>query len=259
MDLVAITDHDRIDGALTIAHLPDVIVGCEVTAIFPRDGVRVHLGVLGLNEAEHREIQRLRQDISVLLPYLKRQRLFVSLNHVASRVNGRVTAAHLAAIIPWVDGLEVINGSRLPVQNRTAARIAEANGKIGIAGSDSHTRRGIGRTWIEAPYATTREEFMTELHAGRVTAGGRHGSVFTMASDVLRMTGNIYAEHGRALWERPLRWRRQLMGVCLVLGSPLVTVPLVLSALHFVLEARFNRSLLHDITQEPALRMPELA
>jgi predicted metal-dependent phosphoesterase TrpH len=30
MDLVAITDHDTIEGALTIAHRPDVIVGCEV-------------------------------------------------------------------------------------------------------------------------------------------------------------------------------------------------------------------------------------
>src|SRR5215510_14950184 len=58
MDLVAITDHDRIDGALTIADRSDVIVGCEVTGIFPRDGVRVHLGVLGVSEAQHREIQR---------------------------------------------------------------------------------------------------------------------------------------------------------------------------------------------------------
>ncbi len=44
MDLVAITDHDVIDGALTIADRPDVIVGCEVTAVFPDDDVRVHLG-----------------------------------------------------------------------------------------------------------------------------------------------------------------------------------------------------------------------
>lgn len=29
MDLVAITDPDEIDGALTIAHRPDVIVGCD--------------------------------------------------------------------------------------------------------------------------------------------------------------------------------------------------------------------------------------
>ena len=50
MDLVAITDHDEIEGALAIAHRPDVIVGCEVTGVFPNDRVRVHLGVLGITE-----------------------------------------------------------------------------------------------------------------------------------------------------------------------------------------------------------------
>ncbi len=34
MDLVTITDHDSIAGALRIAHHRDVIVGCEITATF---------------------------------------------------------------------------------------------------------------------------------------------------------------------------------------------------------------------------------
>jgi predicted metal-dependent phosphoesterase TrpH len=259
MDLVTITDHDRIDGALTIADRPDVIVGCEVTGVFPGDGVRVHLGVLGLNEGQFAEIQRLRFDVCELLPYLKQQRLFVALNHVASRVNGRITGAHVTALIPWVDGLEVINGSRLALQNRTAAQLAAMHGKVGIAGSDCHTMRAIGQTWVEAPHATNRAEFLDELHAGRVRAGGRQGSVFTMSSDVIRMTTSLYAEHGRALVERPWRWRRQLMAACLVLGVPLVSVPLVMASLHFVLEARFNRSLLKDMARFPMLRVPELA
>jgi predicted metal-dependent phosphoesterase TrpH len=112
MDLVAITDHDVIEGALTIADRPDVIVGCEVTGVFAGDGVRVHLLVLGITEAQHRDIQHLRHDVCELLPYLKQARIFVSLNHVASRVNGRITGAHVAALIPWIDGLEVRNGSR---------------------------------------------------------------------------------------------------------------------------------------------------
>ena len=117
MDLVAITDHDMIEGALMIAERPDVIVGCEVTGVF-RDGVRVHLGVLGLSERQHLEIQRLRHDILELLPYLRQERLFTSLNHVASRINGDITATHIAALLPWIDGLEVRNGSRQPSQNR---------------------------------------------------------------------------------------------------------------------------------------------
>lgn len=259
MDLVTITDHDRIDGALTIAHRSDVIVGCEVTGVFPGDGVRVHLGVLGLDETQFAEIQRLRSDVTELMPYLKQQRLFVSLNHVASRVNGRITGAHVAALVPWVDGLETINGSRLALQNRTAERVARAHGKVGIAGSDAHTMRGIGHTWVEAPHATTREEFLDDLHAGRVRVGGRQGSVLTMSSDVVRMASSLYAEHGRNLLDQPLRWRRQVMAAGLVAGAPLVVVPIVLSALHFVLEARFNRSLLRDMARYPMLRVPELA
>jgi predicted metal-dependent phosphoesterase TrpH len=259
MDLVTITDHDRIDGALTIADRPDVIVGCEVTATFPRDGVRVHLGVIDITEAQFAEITRLRGDVAELLPYLKQERIFVSLNHVASRVNGRITAAHIASLLPWIDAFEVLNGSRLFRQNRTATRLASAHAKIGVGGSDSHTMRGIGRAWVEAPHATTRREFLQDLHAGRVRVGGTHGSVVTMASDVMRMTGNLYQEHGRNLLDGPWRWRRQLMAACLLAGIPLVTIPLVLSALHFVLEARFNQSLLQDISQRHDVRLPDWA
>jgi len=143
MDLVAITDHDTIDGALTLADRPDLIIGEEITAIFPEDNVTVHLGVLDINEQQHREIQRLRRNIRELMPYLKSQGIFTTLNHLASQTAGRLTAAHIAALIPWVDGLEVLNGTRLPSQNRTAAALAEAYGKVGVAGSDA-SRTGVG-------------------------------------------------------------------------------------------------------------------
>jgi hypothetical protein len=48
MNLVTITDHDSIDGALAIAHRNDVIVGNEVTTIFPEDKTECHIGVLGM-------------------------------------------------------------------------------------------------------------------------------------------------------------------------------------------------------------------
>lgn len=260
MDLVTITDHDQIDGALTIADRPDVLIGCEVTGVFPGDGVNVHLGVLGIDETQHREIQQLRHDVRELMPYLKQERIFTSLNHVASRINGRITAPHIAALIPWVDGLEVINGSRLPSQNRTAACIADACRKVGVAGSDSHTRRGVGRTWVEAPRATTREEFLTELHAGRVVVGGRQGNYFTMASDMLRLAAGFYEDRVRLLAQSPLDWRRQAFVLGGILGLPLMSLPLAAAAAHFVLEERFNRSLLFDLVARPAAaRVPEAA
>lgn len=259
MDLVAITDHDAIEGALTIADRPDVIVGCEVTAVFPADDVRVHLGVLGIDEVQHREIQRLRHDVRELMPYLKREEIFTTLNHVASRINGSITARHIAALMPWVDGIEVINGSRLPSQNRTAACLADACNKVTVAGSDSHTRRGIGQTWVEAPGARTREEFLTALQAGRVVVGGRQGNYFTMASDMLRLAAGFYQDRAARLARKPLDWRRQAFLLGGVLGLPLVCLPLAGALAHFILEQRFNRALLFDLVARPALKIREAA
>ena len=260
MDLVTITDHDRIDGALTIADRPDVLVGCEVTGVFPNDGVSVHLGVLGISETQHREIQALRSDVRELLPYLKQERIFTTLNHVASRINGRITAPHIAALMPWVDGIEIINGSRLPSQNMTAACLADACRKVGVAGSDSHTGRGIGRTWVSAPRATSREEFMIELQAGRVEVGGRQGNYFTMASDMLRMAAGFYEDRARLLVQAPLNWKRHAFVLGGIVGLPLVALPLAAAMAHFILEARFNRALLFDLVKRPAAaRLPEAA
>jgi predicted metal-dependent phosphoesterase TrpH len=255
MDLVAITDHDSIAGAVTIAHRPDVIVGCEVTAVFPEDKVRVHLGVLGVNEVQHGEMQRLRHDIRDLLRYLNREELFVSLNHVASRINGDVTAAHIAGIMPWINGIEVRNGSRLPVQNRTAMALAAACRKVTVAGSDSHTRRGIGRTYVDAPHARNREEFLTELHAGRVHVHGGEGHYFTMASDIVRIAACFYRERLLDVVKRPLDWRTHAVALGAIAGIPLVMLPLVLAAGHFMLEDRFNKSLLFDLVARPASRV----
>lgn len=262
MDLVTITDHDQVSGALSISHYPDVIVGCEVTGVFPNDGVRVHLNVFGLSERQHIEIQRLRSDVLALLPYLKQQGLFTSLNHVASGINGPITAPHVAALLPWVDALETNNGSRLPAQNLTAQCLAEAAKKTGIAGSDAHTRRGIGCTWTEVPGATNRNEFMAGLRAGHCRVGGRQGSYFTLAADMLLFATGFYHERLGNLVRQPLRWQSHAFVFGGILGLPLVALPLAGAYLHFVMEERFNRALLYDLVRRPARTLavvPDLA
>jgi predicted metal-dependent phosphoesterase TrpH len=252
MDLVAITDHDTIAGALTIADRPDVIVGCEVTATFPQDNVRVHLNVLDITEAQFAEIDRLRGNVAELLPYLRQHAIFTSLNHVASRVNGQITAPHIAALMPWIDALETRNGSRLASQNRTATALAEACGKIGVAGSDSHTLRGIGRTWMVAEQANCRASFMEALRQGRVKVDGQQGHYFTMASDILRIASGFYQDQIVNFCKRPHCWRAHAMVLGSVIGAPLVLIPLALAFTHFVLEDRFNQSLLFDLVRRPA-------
>ena len=44
MTYVTFTDHNRIDGCLEVAELPDTFISEEVTALFPdNDNVKVHL------------------------------------------------------------------------------------------------------------------------------------------------------------------------------------------------------------------------
>ena len=58
-------------------------------------------------------IERRRPDASAPLPYLRKEGIFTSFNHVASRVNGPVGARHVAALVPWIDASDTRNGSRL--------------------------------------------------------------------------------------------------------------------------------------------------
>ena len=245
MDLVTVTDHDEISGALALGDRPDVIVGCEVTAEFPDADLCVHLNVLDITTAQHGEIQRLRSDVRDLMPFLSQENVYTSLNHVASGINGPLTASHLAAILPWVDGLEVINGTRLPSQNRTAMCLAHATGKHMLGGGDSHTGRGIGLTWTEVAGATTREEFMAGLRAGRAVAGGDHGGNRTMMSDVWRFTGNFMAEAVASAAKHPTDWRRYACMFGGVLGLPIVPLAMAGAFVHFLHEQRFNRDLLY--------------
>lgn len=185
-----------------------------------------------------------------------------SLNHVASGINGPLTAVHLAAILPWVAGLEVINGTRLPCQNRTAMCLAQAAGKHMLGGSDSHTGRGIGLTWTDVPGARNRDEFMSGLRAGRGEAGGAHGGQGTMISDMWRFAGNYMSEAVTATARRPGEWRGYACTVGGLLGLPLVPLVMTGAFVHFLHQQRFNRDLLYDLLARPesAARMaPSLA
>lgn len=251
MDLVTITDHDQISGALALGDRDDVIIGCEITAEWPDIDLCVHINAFDITPAQHDEIQRLRVDVGQLMPYLHQQGIYCSLNHVASGINGPLTAAHLASVLPWVDGLEVINGTRQPSQNRTAMCLATAAGKHMLGGGDAHTGRGIGLTWTEVPGARTRAEFMTGLRAGRGIAGGAHGGVRTMMSDMWRFTGNFLAESLTTATTSPSDWRGYACTFGGVLSLPAVPVLMAAPFVHFLHEQRFNRDLLYDLIARP--------
>lgn len=251
MDLVTITDHDQISGALALGDRADVLTGCEVTAEWPDIDLCVHINIFDITPAQHDEIQRLRCDVRQLMPYLNQQGIYSSLNHVASGINGPLTATHLAAVLPWVDGLEVINGTRQPSQNRTAVCLAAAAGKHMLGGGDSHTGRGIGLTWTEVPGARTKDEFMTGLRAGRGIAGGAHGGIRTMSSDLWRFAGNFMSEAVTTAVTKPADWRGYVCTFGGVFALPILPLLSVAPFIHFVHEQRFNRDLMHDLIAKP--------
>src|SRR5271154_3382380 len=69
MSIVTITDHDSIDSAESLRKHEDFFLSEEVTVRMP-SGTEIHLGVYGITEKDHLEIQRRRQDFISLLMYL---------------------------------------------------------------------------------------------------------------------------------------------------------------------------------------------
>src|SRR3954470_18867770 len=117
MSYVCLTDHDSIDGALYLLNkypdMSDLFIGEEVETYFPETGQRIHVGVWGLNEEQHREIQRLRRNIRELVPYLKSQHSLVfGINHLFQNYRMKnVAALYIRELLEMFDVFEVLNGA----------------------------------------------------------------------------------------------------------------------------------------------------
>ena len=86
--------------------------------------------------------------------------------------------------------------------------------------------------------------------------GGRQGSYFTMASDMLRLASGFYEDRFRQLVKSPLDWRKHAFVFGSLLGLPLICLPLAAALGHFLSEERFNRALLFDLVARPAAQLP---
>ena len=70
MNLVTLTDHNTISGALEIAHHSDVVIGVEITAFFPEDRVPMHVLAWGIDEPLWADLDRARANIIDLVDLL---------------------------------------------------------------------------------------------------------------------------------------------------------------------------------------------
>jgi predicted metal-dependent phosphoesterase TrpH len=198
MSMVTITDHDSIEAAEDLRRHPDFFLSEEATVRLP-SGTEMHLGVYGITERDHLEIQRRRSDFMRLVMYLSERKLFFSVNHVFSGLTGRREEDDFSWFASYVPAFEVRNGQMWEQANASAERLAGRLGKIGLAGSDAHTIAGVGLTYTEVPGVRTPEEFFAGLRAGRGVVHGVHGSYAKLTADVYRIIRSFFAEKPWAL------------------------------------------------------------
>jgi hypothetical protein len=234
MDLVCITDHDSIDGALELLDrhpgADDVIVGEEVTCYFPGSDLEVHIAAYDMTEARHRDVR------AAGVPF--------ALNHLLHFYRGQVPFESYLQLLDEVPALEVRNGTMLPGHNMLSEQIAagwvrqpDLRHLAMIAGSDAHTLRRVGLTWTEAP-GRTREEFLANVWSGHGRPEGRHGSIGAVSGDAYGVVG-AYMAALAGFGPRDVRsWRRAGCLAFAAASIPFQFVPLAVAAARKLAERR---------------------
>jgi predicted metal-dependent phosphoesterase TrpH len=191
MDLVTLTDHDTITGALAIAGRPDTFISEEVTCWLP-DGRQLHLGVYDLDEDQHERIAARRSDAEALFACLAEQRLAVSLNHPFSALTGHRRVSDLELGFANVSLVEGRNGMLPAGTNEAGAAAALREGLGMMGGSDAHTLRSVARAFTVVPGARNRNEFLAGLRRGLTLPAGTSGSYARFTRDLVSIAANAY-------------------------------------------------------------------
>lgn len=203
MSFVTLTDHDSIDGALYLLNkypdLKDFFIGEEVETYFPETGQRIHVGVWGLTEEQHREVQRLRPNIRELVPYMKSERMLFGVNHLFQNYRMKnVAARYVAEILDMFDVFEVLNGAMASFHNKTVqdliATIQQEHGRrvSMVGGSDAHTLKHVAKVHTVSK-GDTVHEFLANVRAGECFAWGEEMRFRDLVADIYLL---ILAYHG---------------------------------------------------------------
>ena len=196
MDFVTITDHDTIDGALAIAHHPDVFISEELTASFRGEPQAVHVLCYGISPADHEWLASHAGDVEECAEYLHAHSIACALAHPFYSVAAPLTPRHRRRLADLFGIWETRNGSRAPELNMPATIYVETNGGIAVGGSDDHAGVDIGRTFTIAPPARSPDEFLEHIRAGRVRPGGEQGSAEKWAHAAMALTVRALGREG---------------------------------------------------------------
>jgi predicted metal-dependent phosphoesterase TrpH len=228
MDLVTVTDHDSIDAAEHLRRYPDFFLSEEVTCRTP-SGTEIHVGVYGIQERHHIELQLRRDDVPRLAAYLREQQILFSINHVFSSLTGRRTELDFEMFEELFPAMETLNGHIPGANNRSAARLAKDWQKAAVGGSDAHTLGTLALTYTEVAGAGNAASYLEAVRHGRGQVVGASGSYAKLTQAVLGIGSSLVRERPWAVVLTPL-----------MLVVPLVTLVNYFCELGF--HARWSRA-----------------
>ena len=268
MDLVCITDHDSIDGCLEFLDrhpdAPDFIIGEEISCLVPdAHGLRIHLGAIGMTEAIHRDVQRLRGNVFDVAGCLRQHGVFHVMNHLFMLFGDEMAVeSYVRQALALAPGLETHNGAMLAEHNAFVAELAAsitAAGRqpVAVGGSDAHLLRYVGTTYTSAP-GSTREEFLKNLRLGNTETGGAHGGRGRLLIEVYGSIANHWIGM-LGMQRNDFSWRaRATAGICSALLLPFQFIPGIVAVRMKQIEAaqvrRYRRTL--TVTESEHLPNP---
>jgi glycosyltransferase involved in cell wall biosynthesis len=213
MDLVTITDHNTISGSAEIAHLPDTFISEEITTYFPEDGCKAHVLVYNIDDAIHREIQEVRENIFDLVDYLSSAGIVHVLAHPLYSVNDKLTIEHFEKFLLLFKNIE-LNGARDDYQNFAIRKITEnltprildmLADKHGLVpsfpepwrknltgGSDDHSSLNIARQHTMVKGAHSLGEFLEGIGRSRSTPLGKGSGPTVMSHNIYGIAYQYY-------------------------------------------------------------------
>jgi len=161
LDVVAVTDHNTIRGALTVRELSErpVIIGEEVKSA---DGE-----ILGLFLSE--EVPK-RLAASETIARIKEQGGLVGVPHPFDYLRSALSEDVMVALIGHIDFIEALNARMVfPAHNDKARDFAAAHTLPTTAGSDAHSAWEVARCYVEMPPFEGARDFLAALRHGRLT------------------------------------------------------------------------------------------
>src|SRR5437773_3384540 len=203
MDYVTLTDHDTIDGCLQILDLPQAFISEQITTYFPQDPCKLHILVWGISEEQHRDLERVRDDIFELQRYLQTAQIAHAVAHPFYSINGKLEASHLERLILLFKHFEGINGlrdallselaqnlfcsltpekiSRWAEKHSLAPTHAEPWKKILVGSSEDHGGQFGASAYTETPPANSAKKFLEHIRNGDCVARGQSGTPLALS------------------------------------------------------------------------------